>query len=672
MTASPLREIVLPEADKQPVVLDLATGELIPLPPVGPEPEKILKVFRETGKGDFLYDVDLDDRTLIFLRDVKSMPPGEETGEPSVTGHLIRNLPETITVITKEGRRYEVTILAADDKSCTLRYSQIPADRGVSGGAPVEPEKADGALELRIVPTWNELAPETVAEYRKSLAEERTPPDSRYLWFAVRAGTNLPPAAVTEMHAGKLWLLVHNTDPLIMVSSQGWRLAHADRATDQSGRPMVRLEFDSAGAERLLQLTKANNNHPLAIIVNGVVVSAPSVSSEGTGVSQALILGNFTEQEVEDLIEVLRKDINRQSAPPDAGWADLGEPIPPDANDARTLAPDVVLDGIGQDVEGKMFVSSIRDLDATVGREYRFVIRWKDGRVQEPRYRTTVDRFGRRLWEKFTFDTWYNDRQIESIRLQSRPVQEERGPAIPSPKDEITIAAGTVRPAPSMIAPPGRYAVSFDGQGDYLYIPDSESLRKPQSLVVEMWMKPQFGPGPYDHRPLWALLGKGAALGTGRVRPLGFGLAMYKDDSQPDFVFTDRCESFERGLRGVDTGWKLSEGWLHVSETFGDYIPAPGHPLVIGRFLIPSADPLSGQIAEIRVWDGTKAPDIRQYEGKALTGDEPGLVACWTFEEGGGQIAHDISPNANHARLGSSVGPDDADPTWVDLSADLL
>ncbi|NLH44496.1 MAG: hypothetical protein GX448_21860 [Planctomycetes bacterium] len=34
------------------------------------------------------------------------------------------------------------------------------------------------------------------------------------------------------------------------------------------------------------------------------------------------------------------------------------------------------------------------------------------------------------------------------------------------------------------------------------------------------------------------------------------------------------------------------------------------------------------------------------------------------------QIIHDISPNANHARLGSSVVADDADPTWVDLSAD--
>jgi hypothetical protein len=50
------------------------------------------------------------------------------------------------------------------------------------------------------------------------------------------------------MHAGKLWLLVHNTELFIMVPSQGWEIANVGRGADQSGRPMIRLEFDSAGA----------------------------------------------------------------------------------------------------------------------------------------------------------------------------------------------------------------------------------------------------------------------------------------------------------------------------------------------------------------------------------------------------------------------------------------
>lgn len=308
------REVVLPNADKRPVVLDLATGELVPLPPVGPEPQKTQQALRELGKGDILYGVDLGDRTLIFLRDAKSEPPSEETGESSVTGHLIKNPPETITVVTKEGRRYKVAILAADERGCTLKYSRIPADRGASGGAPVEPENVDGALELRIAPVQSEFAPGVVAGHRKSLIEGRTPAEGRYLWFPVRPGIKSPPGAVTEMHADRLWLLVHNTEPFIMVPSQGWETAYVSPDTDQSGRPMVRLEFDSAGAERLLQLTKANDNHPLAMIVNGVVVSAPNISSQGTGFSQVLILGNFTDQEVEDLIVALRSNVSPDPA----------------------------------------------------------------------------------------------------------------------------------------------------------------------------------------------------------------------------------------------------------------------------------------------------------------------------------------------------------------------
>ena len=51
-------EVVLPEADQQHMILDLATGQLVPLPPVGPEPEKLEQALRESGKGDLLYDCD--------------------------------------------------------------------------------------------------------------------------------------------------------------------------------------------------------------------------------------------------------------------------------------------------------------------------------------------------------------------------------------------------------------------------------------------------------------------------------------------------------------------------------------------------------------------------------------------------------------------------------------
>ncbi len=42
-----------------------------------------------------------------------------------------------------------------------------------------------------------------------------------------------------------------------------------------------------------------------------------------------------------------------------------------------------------------------------------------------------------------------------------------------------------------------------------------------------------------------------------------------------------------------------------------------------------------------------------------------GMVACWTFDEGTGQVAADGSGNGNDGRLGGSTGPDARDPAWI-------
>ena len=112
--------------------------------------------------------------------------------------------------------------------------------------------------------------------------------------------------------------------------------------------------------------------------------------------------------------------------------------------------------------------------------------------------------------------------------------------------------------------------------------------------------------------------------------------------------------------------------WLYVSTscTRESYIPVSNHPLLIGQNIVPGGFLFKGQIAEIRIWAGVSSRDqIAQYSNKPLNGNEPGLVACWDFKRPGGQVVYDIGPNGNHARLGSSEGPDDADPKWIDIKA---
>ncbi|MBN1507304.1 MAG: M56 family metallopeptidase [Sedimentisphaerales bacterium] len=134
-------EIVLPEADRQPVALDLATGELVALPLAGPEPEKLERALKDLGKGDLLYDCDSGDRTFILVRGAKSEQARVDMGEPSWIGYLIGpQLPQTLTVTTAEDRQYDITILAADEQACTLKCAPVAADRDNGGDVPVEPE----------------------------------------------------------------------------------------------------------------------------------------------------------------------------------------------------------------------------------------------------------------------------------------------------------------------------------------------------------------------------------------------------------------------------------------------------------------------------------------------------------------------------------------------------
>jgi hypothetical protein len=125
---------VLPEGDRQPVLLDLATGELVEMPhvPPGTPIAEIWQAIKRLGKGDLLYDSDLGDHSLILMRDASSEQAQESTGD-LFRGHIIRHVPETLTVTTAEGRQYRITILAADDKACTLKYSPVSTGKDADG-----------------------------------------------------------------------------------------------------------------------------------------------------------------------------------------------------------------------------------------------------------------------------------------------------------------------------------------------------------------------------------------------------------------------------------------------------------------------------------------------------------------------------------------------------------
>jgi preprotein translocase subunit SecD len=67
-----------------------------------------------------------------------------------------------------------------------------------------------------------------------------------------------------------------------------------------SSQVVVRLQFDSDGAKLFSQITSANIGKPLAVFLDGQLLTAPTVQSAITD-GTAVITGNFTVQEAKDL-----------------------------------------------------------------------------------------------------------------------------------------------------------------------------------------------------------------------------------------------------------------------------------------------------------------------------------------------------------------------------------
>jgi preprotein translocase subunit SecD len=89
------------------------------------------------------------------------------------------------------------------------------------------------------------------------------------------------------------------------VMASGDTLIDAQPSFDESGRPDISFRFDSIGAKRFGEATRANIGHPFAIVLDNKVISAPVIQSAIMGGS-GQITGNFTTQSAQDLALLLR------------------------------------------------------------------------------------------------------------------------------------------------------------------------------------------------------------------------------------------------------------------------------------------------------------------------------------------------------------------------------
>lgn len=138
-----------------------------------------------------------------------------------------------------------------------------------------------------------------------ALAKQILPADLKLLWSAKPAdGVNNK--NVYELHA----LKVTTSDG--RAPMEGDVVTDAKDQFDQFGRPEVSMTMNSDGARQWAQLTKANIGKAVAIVLDGVVYSAPRVNGEIPG-GQSSISGSFTIEDTKDLANTLKS--GRMPAP---------------------------------------------------------------------------------------------------------------------------------------------------------------------------------------------------------------------------------------------------------------------------------------------------------------------------------------------------------------------
>ena len=139
---------------------------------------------------------------------------------------------------------------------------------------------------------------------KSPLAKQILPSDLKLLWSA-------KPMSEQNKNIYELYAIkVTSSDGRAPL--EGDVITDAKDQFDNFGRPEVSMTMNGDGARVWAQLTKANIGKAVAIVLDGVVYSAPRVNGE-IGGGQSSISGNFTVEDTKDLANTLKS--GRMPAP---------------------------------------------------------------------------------------------------------------------------------------------------------------------------------------------------------------------------------------------------------------------------------------------------------------------------------------------------------------------
>lgn len=201
--------------------------------------------------------------------------------------------------------------------------------------------------------------------------------------------------------------------------------------------------------------------------------------------------------------------------------------------------------------------------------------------------------------------------------------------------------------------------LSFDGKDDFVSLPEMTADYS-QGFTVEAWVR-------WNSYANWSRVidfGSGAPADNiilaNRQTTRRLGLYLYKGTAQTRLE-SDMLES------GV---------WLHVAATVDAGGTATlyenGQAVATGPVTLPASirrtrnyigksnwgqdGHFHGQMAELRLWNVARTEaEIETHRHHRLTGDEPGLVACFPFDDADGPRVRDTGPSGLHGAISGAA-----------------
>ena len=211
---------------------------------------------------------------------------------------------------------------------------------------------------------------------------------------------------------------------------------------------------------------------------------------------------------------------------------------------------------------------------------------------------------------------------------------------------------------------PTSTALRFTADGQYVLVPHTNELDMISAgLTIEAWVKPEAG-----------ILSRGyTSIVSKQLNGTGYMLAINNRANTPIPGFAFKAEV--GGIQVTSASQPAIDGWQHVAAVWDDgqlkiYVngqfdgvintgsPIPNSfDLWIGSSPFGADTNWRGAIDEVRIWAVARTQEqIQSSMNQYLCGNETGLRAYWSFDEGQGQQLMDTLGQSNGVISG---------PEWV-------